>query len=210
MTQILRFSSRAALLGLVLATSAAAQTKSGPQKFVTTKGADTVAVELFSREGNTLTSEIYQTNGPKTQYTIDLKPDGAMSHVEVTRVMRNNQSVGLSIFFLDTLVKAQISAGGENQQLEMPSRNAMPFLAPSFALCEQILKATHLAVGKSATLTAVRLGVIDTATMTVTRFHADSASFTMRDVDLKVALSSTGEVVGGRNVVQGWLIERKR
>jgi len=43
--------------------------QAGRSEFIIKKGTDTVAVELFSRDAETLTSEIYQTNGPRTQYT---------------------------------------------------------------------------------------------------------------------------------------------
>jgi hypothetical protein len=84
-----------------------------------------------------------------------------------------------------------------------------PFLAVSFALSEQLVRASHLAPGRSARWTAVRLGVGDTATVTVTRFRPDSVSLAMRDVELHVALSPAGEVVGGTHLAQHWTVERK-
>ena len=187
----------------------AQQQQAKRSQFVITKGNDTVAVELFSRDGNALTSEIYQTNGPRTQYTMDLKPDSSISHVEFTRVTQNNQSIGISIFFLDSTVKAQMSAAGQTEQFEFPSRRAIPILVVSFALCEQIVQASHLDVGKSAVYTAIRLGVGDTTQLTVTRFHKDSVSFAMQGAQLKAALGSKGEIIGGVYLGQGWTITRK-
>ncbi|HVE34476.1 MAG TPA: hypothetical protein VNC18_13000 [Gemmatimonadaceae bacterium] len=187
----------------------AQQQQAKRSQFVITKGNDTVAVELFSRDGNALTSEIYQTNGPRTQYTMDLKPDSSISHVEFTRVTQNNQSIGISIFFLDSTVKAQMSAAGQTEQFEFPSRRAIPILVVSFALCEQIVQASHLDVGKSAVYTAIRLGVGDTTQLTVTRFHKDSVSFAMQGAQLKAALGSKGEIIGGVHLGQGWTITRK-
>lgn len=187
----------------------AQQQQARRSQFVITKGNDTVAVELFSRDGNALTSEIYQTNGPRTQYTMDLKPDSSISHVEFTRVTQNNQSIGISIFFLDSMVKAQMSAAGQTEQFEFPSRRAIPILVVSFALCEQIVQASHLDVGKSAVYTAIRLGAGDTTQLTVTRFHKDSVSFAMQGAQLKAALGSKGEIVGGVHLGQGWTITRK-
>src|SRR4029079_19773279 len=152
---------------------AAQQQQARRSQFVTTKGKDTVAVELFSRDANALTSEIYQTNGPRTQYTMDLKPDSSISHVEFTRVTQNNQSIGISIFFLDSTVKAQLSAQAQPQKIESSSRKAIPILAVSFALCEQIVHASHLGVGQSATYTAIRLGASDTPIIAVTRIHKE-------------------------------------
>jgi hypothetical protein len=211
MPNILTFVPRLAVM-LAITTpllAGAQQQQSKRSQFVITKGKDTVAVELFSRDGNALTSEIYQTNGPRTQYTMDLKPDSSISHVEFTRVTQNNQSIGISIFFLDSTVKAQMSAQGQTEQLEFSSRKAIPMLAVSFALCEQIVHASHLGVGQSATYTAIRLGAGDTTQLAVTRFHKDSVSFVMQGAQLKAVLGTNGEIVGGVHLGQGWTITRK-
>src|SRR5262245_39921583 len=209
MLKTLELVPRLAVMLVIAFPMAAQRQQSKRSQFVVTKGADTVAIELFSRDGNALTSEIYQTNGPRTQYTVDLKPDSSISHVELTRVTQNNQSIGISVFFIDSTVKAQMSAQGQTEQFEFTTHRAIPMLAMSFALCEQIVHASHLAVGKSATYTAVRLGVGDTTQLTVTRFHQDSVSFAMQGAQLKAALGSKGEIVGGVNVGQGWTITRK-
>jgi len=209
MPNILRFARRLALTVAAALPLAAQQQQARRSQFVTTKGKDTVAVELFSRDANALTSEIYQTNGPRTQYTMDLKPDSSISHVEFTRVTQNNQSIGISIFFLDSTVKAQMSAQGQTEQFEFTTHKAIPILVVSFALCEQIVQASHLDVGKTATYTALRLGAGDTTQLTVTRFHKDSVSFAMQGAQLKAALGSKGEIVSGTNLVQGWTITRK-
>jgi len=209
MPNILQLAPRLAALIAIALPLAAQQQQAKRSQFVVTKGKDTVAIELFSRDGNALTSEIYQTNGPRTQYTMDLKPDSSISHAEFTRVTQNNQSIGISLFFLDSTVKAQMSAQGQTEQFEFASRKAIPILVVSFALCEQIVHASHLDVGKSATYTAIRLGAGDTTQLTVTRFHKDSVSFDMQGAQLKAALGSKGEIVGGVHLGQGWTITRK-
>lgn len=184
--------------------------QAGRSEFIIKKGTDTVAVELFSRDAEALTGEIYQTNGPRTQYTLNLRPDSSISHVELTRQNRAGGTAGISVHFTPALVSAQFSAGGQSEKAEFaPQGKSTPFLAVSFALAEQIVQASHLKMGQSLKFTAVRLGAGDTATLTVTRFHADSASLSMSDVELRVALSPKGEVVGGRHVGQNWTVERK-
>lgn len=209
MSNILKLARLLVVIAVCADQMAAQQTAAKRERFTITKGKDTVAVELFSREGNSLTSEIYQTNGPRTQYTMDLKPDSSISHVEFTRVNQANQSVGISIFFLDSTVKAQLTAQGQSEQFEFTSRTAVPFLVVSFALCEQIIRSSHLVVGKSATYTAIRLGAGDTTALTVTRFHQDSVLFAMQGAQLKAALGNKGEVVGGLHLGQGWTITRQ-
>jgi hypothetical protein len=205
------FRRRAPLVLLITtATSLAAQpAKSG---FVIKKANDTVAVELFSRDASSLTSEIYQSNGLRTQYTATLGTDGSVKYIEMSRQGRQGQGVTITVAFGDTLVTgAMTSSGGDNERETIVSRGRnTPFLAVSFALCEQIVRANHVDVGKSLKLTAFRLGAGDTTSLTLSRFHADSVLFAMADVQVKVAVSAVGDVIGGRHVGQDWLIERRK
>jgi len=193
-----------------LANVATAQKSPDRSQFVVKKGKDTVAIEIFSRDGATLTSEIYQSNGVRTQYTADLRPDSTIRHVEMTRQGRQGGAGTISVTFGDSIVSAAFSAGGDSEKFEFaPHGKTTPFLAVSFALAEQIVFASHLAVGKSAKIIAVRLGAGDSTTLTLDRFHRDSVSLTMADLQLKVALSPAGEVIGGKHLGQDWLVERK-
>jgi hypothetical protein len=45
--------------------------------------------------------------------------------------------------------------------------------------------------------------------MKVTRFKADSVLVKGRDVELRLGVSSSGGIVGGRHVGFGWLAEKK-
>lgn len=179
--------------------------------FVITKGKDTIAVETFSRDGNTFTSQIAHTSGVRWQITANLRPDGGVQTIEAMRQARAAAgSLTMNVHFGDTLVVAQASTPQGNDNLSMPVRErATPFLALSFALAEQIVQASHLEPGKSRQWLSVRLGAVDTATITVSRFHADSVSIKASDVELKVAVSSAGVVIGGRHVGQDWLVERR-
>ena len=212
MTSTIGFLVRAALLLVITVAAHALHAQQPPRsEFIIKKGKDTVAVEIFSRDASTLSSEIYQTNGIRTQYTINLRRDSSAQHVEMTRQGRQGAGAGVSVHFADTLVTATMSAGGESEKFEFGTSvgKATPFLAVSFALAEQVVFASHLTVGKSRVWTACRLAAGDTATLTVTRFHADSVLFAMSDLQLKLAVSPKGEVIGGRHMAQDWLVERK-
>jgi hypothetical protein len=192
------------------ASTALSQTTPVRSQFVVRKGKDTVAIEIFTRDATTLASEIYQSNGIRTQYTADLRPDSSIRHVEMSRQNRQGGGATISVTFSDSIVSAVFSAGGDTEKFDFaPRGRATPFLAASFALAEQIVFANHLPVGKTAKLVAVRLGAGDSTTLTLERFHRDSVSLVMADLQLKVALSPTGEVIGGRNLGQDWLVERK-
>jgi hypothetical protein len=212
MTSTLNLLARAAfLLVIAIATHALHAQQAPRSEFIVKKGKDTVAVEIFTRDASTLTSEIYQSAGVRTQYTINLRRDSSAQHVELTRQGRQGAGAGVSVHFADTLVTAVVSAGSEAEKFEFPTSpgKATPFLAVSFALAEQVVFASHLAVGKSRVWTACRLAAGDTATLTVTRFHADSVLLAMAEMQIKLALSPKGEVIGGRHLGQDWLVERK-
>lgn len=199
-------------LFLVVASAnvAVGQQTAARSQFVVKKGKDTVAIEIFSRDRSTLTSEIYQTNGIRTQYTADLRADHTVKHVEMTRQGRQGGGT-VSVTFGDSMVSAVASAaGGDGEKFEFVSHGkTTPFLAISFALAEQIVMANRLDVGKSAKLIAVRLAAGDSTTLTLERFHRDSVSLVMSDLQLEVALSPNGEVIGGRHLGQDWVVERK-
>lgn len=213
---MLSFLARIALAVVFIAAAFALPAQQAPassparSEFIIKKGNDTVGVELFSRDGPTLSGEIYQSNGLRTQYTVTIRPDSSIRHVEVTRQGRQGATSSVTVNFGDTLVNASFTAGGESQTMDVPMRKAVPFLVVSFAMSEQIVRASHLDVGKTAKWTAIRLGAGDTTSLTVTRFHADSVLLTMPDLSVKLALSLKGDVVGGLHMAQNWIVERKR
>jgi hypothetical protein len=204
-----------ALSGLLVALDSVprlgAQQTPARSEFIIRKGNDTVAVEVFSRDAGTLTSEIYQSTGVRTQFTYTFKPDNTPVHVDMMRQGAQGQPSNVSISFGDTLVTASGTVGGESGDAAISIRGrATPFLVASFALSEQIVRSAHLELGKSATFTAMRLGAGDTTTLTVTRIHADSALLSMPGLQVKVCLSPKGDVVGGLHLTQGWTVERKQ
>ena len=200
-----------ALPAVALLLGAADLAAQGPRsQFVVTKGKDTVAVEVFTRDGRSMTSEIVQSTGVRTQLTVELRSDSTIQSVEYQRQNRQGKGVTLDGRFADSLVVATVTDGSSSEtlSLERPGK-ATPFLAVSFALSERLIRAAHLGVGDSTKLLAVRLGVLDTATVTLSRFHADSVRLAMRDLELKVALSPKGEIVGGVHPAQNWTVKRK-
>ena len=160
MTSTIGFLSRAAFLILIVAAAHALPAQqSARSEFIVKKGKDTVAVEIFSRDAGTLTSEIYQSNGVRTQYTLNLRPDSSVQHVEMTRQGRQGAGAGISVHFADTLVTATMSAGGESEKFEFPSRGtATPFLAVSFALARAGDVREPLERGKEPSVDCVPVG----------------------------------------------------
>jgi hypothetical protein len=198
---------------LVAAMPFAARAQDARTEFIVRKGKDTLAVERFSRDAATLTltGTLSQSNGIRSEYVVNLRTDASVEHLEMQRQGPQGPAATLSIDFGDTLVNATADAGGQTQKFSLPTRaKPMPFLVNSFALAEQIARASHLEVGKTMKWTAVRLGAGDTASMSVARPHADSVVISVPNGDLRLAVSKDGDVLGATFPAQQWTVERKK
>src|SRR5262245_42573975 len=112
-------------------------------EFVTRKGKDTLAVERFTRAGATLSGDLTQSNGLHTEYVANLRPDHTGEHIEMQRQAPQGGSSTLSVDFADTLVKAEAQAAGQSQKVSIPTlKKPQPFLLTSFALFEQMVRAS--------------------------------------------------------------------
>jgi hypothetical protein len=202
----------ATLVGLAAAAGAQDATTGTTQgQFIIRRGKDTVAVEQFTRDETSLTGDIVQSVGPRVQYVILFKPDGTPERVDVTRTPRGGAPDTFGVEFGDGTAHATLAAptGRDEADFTTPLRPT-PFLIQSFAITEYIVRTARLAPGQQTKWTAVRLGVGDTATVTISRFHPDSVSLTMADVGVTVALDSAGRVVGAVHSRQPWVLERVR
>lgn len=187
-----------------------AQQAEARTEFIIRKGKDTLAVERFSRDQGTLSGDITQSNGLHWEYVANLRQDNSVDHVELSREPKGGQASILSIDFADTLVKATFTAGTQTQNLSLSTlAKPLPFLILSFAFAEQIVRASNPVQGKPVKWMAVRLGAGDTATMTVTRVHADSVTISVPQGDLRLSVSPAGDVLGASFPPQEWVIERK-
>ena len=177
--------------------------------FIVRRGADTLAVEQFTREAGLLTGALTQKSGLRSEYVLVLKPDNSVERIDMTR--KAAQPITIGIGFDPQAVNVSFQQGGqsENASIATPSGRAAPFLALSFALSEQIVRAANLKPNETVKWLLLRMGTGDTATATITRYHADSVSITMADVGLKLAINAKGEVVGGTHQSQPWIVERK-
>jgi hypothetical protein len=198
---------------LILLTLSAAPLAAQSQwktEFIVRKGKDTVSVERFTRDAGTLSGDIKQSNGLHTEYVFNLRPDNTVEHVEMSRQPAQGASATLSVDFGDTLVKAEAQTGGQTQKFSIPTfKKPQPFLLASFALFEQIVRASKPVTGKSVSWVAVRLGAGDTITMTLERVHADSVTVSAGQVVVRLAVSPEGDVLGATYPPQSWVVERK-
>ena len=195
---------------LALGTHTALAQDSPRTEFILRKGKDTVAVERFSRDASTLTGLLSQTNGVKIEYVANLRADQSVEHIEMSRQGLQGPAVTLSIDFGDTLVSASFEAQGKKQSMIVATQTRpMPFLINSFALLEQIARASHPAEGQKVKWLAARLGAGDTASISVTRGLADTVVVSAPNGDVKLQMSKAGDVIGGWFGPQQWTVERR-
>jgi hypothetical protein len=187
---------------------AAAQETKG--EFIVRKGKDTVAVERFTRDPATLTGQLFQTSGARMEYVANLRPDQSIEHIELSRQGLQGPVFTMSIDFGDTLINAAFEGSGKKQQMSIATQaRPIPFFLLSFALLEQIARASHPAEGQKVKWVAARLGAGDTASISVTRGQADTVVVSAPAGDVKLVLSKAGDVLGGAFAPQQWTIERK-
>jgi len=202
---------RQALVVIAAMTAGSSSSAQTQTQFLIRKGKDTVAVERFTRDGPTLSGTITQSNGLRSEYVANLRADNTVEHMEMSRQGTQGPAALMSIDFVDTLVKASVTGGPQPVNLTLrTSMKPLPFLIQSFALAEQIVKASHPTTGQTVRWTAIRLGAGDTASLSVARVHADSVVISVPQGDLRMAVNQAGEVLGAAFAPQQWVIERSK
>ena len=192
------------------AVDAAAQDAASASQFIIRKGKDTVAVERFTRDAGTLTGQLSQTSGVRFEYVANLRADQTVEHIELSRQGLQGQALTLSIDFGDTLINASFESAGKKQQMTIASQaRPIPFLLNSFALLEQIARASHPAEGEKVKWLATRLGAGDTASISVSRGLADTVVIAAPNGDVKLVVSKSGDVIAGLFAPLQWTIERR-
>jgi hypothetical protein len=195
-------------VAVMTASSLNAQTQT---QFLIRKGKDTVAVERFTRDGLTLSGTISQSNGLRSEYVANLRADNTVEHLEMSRQGPQGPAALMSIDFADTLVKGSVTGGPQPMTVTLhTTMKPLPFLQQSFALAEQIVRASHPTMGQVVRWAAVRLGAGDTASMSVTRVHADSVVISLPQGDLRMAVNQAGDILGASFAPQQWVVERSK
>jgi hypothetical protein len=210
MTIATRHVRQALIFGLTVATASSLGAQAQTQ-FLIRKGKDTVAVETFTRDGLTLTGNISQSNGLRSEYVANLRTNNSVEHIEMSRQGPQGPAALLSVDFADSVVKGSVTGGPQPVTLTLAtSMKPLPFLMQSFALTEQIVRASHPTTGQTVRWTAIRLGAGDTASMSVARVHADSVVISLPQGDLRLAVNQAGDILGATFAPQQWVIERSK
>lgn len=177
----------AALALLLLPSPAQAQTVLVRGGFVIVSGTDTVAVEQFERDAETLAGNVSGPNGRRFRYVARLRPNGTVAEIESSLdwAWWTNSVVR---FTGDSIRLTGKLRGRSQQRVIAAGGRTMPMYLRSFALVEQLLRATDETT-QAVRVPLVQLETLDTTRWNVTRPSTDSATIVFPGFgDVRIAL----------------------
>ncbi len=208
------------IFGVLIAVGIAARVNAQsatPSTFVITNGPDTVAIEKFTARAGSLTGDLRLMQGQQpihVNYELTLRPDGSASRVKTVDDSPNMFS-GLILFDNDAMLAARADPAAKGAALHMGPPNGYPTIGTSIAMMEQLVRATHPAVGDSATIRFINIRNGGDGMLMIRRLNADSVVIVcmgcmQRNVreELHFAVAKNGDVIGGYNPALGWSISR--
>lgn len=203
------------LLLLVLAPGLAAQRPAEQGGFVVLRGADTLAVERFSRGVDRLEGELLdRTIGQRWSYAAQLGPGGLVPTIETAiRTATAAEDAPpwqrATLTFRGDSVIAEIRSGESTQTQRLGSREgALPYLNLSLAIVEQILHRARALGGERVEVPLFAVSGGQTFAAAVERRGRDSAVVSLGGVEMRLATDSEGRVLGGGVPAQGISLRR--
>ena len=187
--------------GLLLcgATSMAAQ-NTEPYTFRMIAGADTLSSEVVQRSATRVDVDmIDKTAGAHWQYSLALTPDGRVSEMTNAyyRLAQDDtvpyQSAALT-FGSDT-VTVTISGNVSHVEKIASRADALPYINPSFAMVEQLLRRARAIGGSANTLHIFSVVGGTTVPVLVERLGADSAVVRIGQTEMRVTEGPDGALI---------------
>ncbi|MGI8548451.1 MAG: alpha/beta hydrolase family protein [Gemmatimonadaceae bacterium] len=175
--------------------------------FIMRQGVDTVAVENFERSRSQLHGVIQTRSGGKGEYTATITPNELVSKLEIIATAVNGQSTsrGVLTFVGDTVVA---DAGGGKVQRVTTQRDAEPWINPSFAFTELLVRRARVVGGNVVQIPLFTVQGGRTILATVTKLGGDSLSISAADAVLRVHVDPSGRVLSGSVPAQGVIVTR--
>ncbi len=183
--------------------------------FVVRLGQDTVAVERYTRAGNTITAD-QAVRAPTTSVrhrTLATTPAGAArSFTYETRRLNNGAPATHAemTFGADTVV-VHVVSGPRDTTLRVAGRGAFPYVGMSYAVVEPVFAAARKAKSATYAATVVSVGAPQSAAMPITFVGRDSLTFAVGGPDLiRARVDARGRVLGisGAATTQKIVVER--
>lgn len=179
---------------------------------------DTIAIERFTRSAEQLRGELLvSAAGVRFSYVATLTPDAAVTQLEnalrpaAADSATPPQQSAVITFRGDSAI-AVITQGSQTVTQRLGSRaGALPFLNPSFALVEQLVRRAFAIGGDSVGVPTFLVQGGQTLSVTVRRLGADSVIVDLAGgAPARLAVSPDGSITGGAVPAQGLRIVRVR
>jgi CubicO group peptidase (beta-lactamase class C family) len=175
----------------------AAQRQEVRAGFVTRNGNDTVVAERFTRRGDTIQSVITWRTGERLEYKAELRADQTVRRVQFTTTQVRREPVPGSAEFSTRGFRLQFG-GPSGAAYQINTANLpMPAFPPLTALLEQVIRATLRDQQSQAVITGLSMRNFDTTSMFLNRIGADSIKALFNRVEIRVAISPSGDMLGG-------------
>jgi hypothetical protein len=199
-------------------TAAERVTADEAQGFVFLRGADTVAVERFTRGDGQLQGELLdRDDGGRATYQATVQADGRITRLELAgfgaAATAPEQRIVLEI--RNDTVYGVLHEGGEREREAepVPPGTSLHF-GLSVAMLEQLIQRARAATGERAQLPVLSVpprGDVELIHPTITMISSDSVQV---EVDaqnrLRMAVDREGRILGGVNPPQNVRVERIR
>jgi alpha-beta hydrolase superfamily lysophospholipase len=184
--------------------------------FVVRVGADTLAVERFSRTGGRLEGELVDlgSGNLRESYVATLESDGRVARFEVAyrpgNAARDTPPVRRAAltFRADGDVEEARGSGLQEHRRIGASPGVLPYLELSNALLEQATMRARAMGGERVELPLLDVNGGRTFTAVVTLAGADSMQIRLDGVEVRVQVDSAGLILGGRVPDRDVTIER--
>ena len=186
--------------------------------FVVLKGADTVALERFTRDSFAVTGRLVREAAGQVSerigYTVTVLEDGTTPLLELAAWRGGDPEDGPArqttrvIFKYDSVAIDQANRGTGVRTTLLPTQAAaVPYLNLSTAFLEFATRRA-LRPGGPAALPFFNLGGGQTITGTVARLGPDSAVVRLGTVEFRFQVDAAGGILGGQVPSQGLVIAR--
>ena len=199
-----------AVLFLLLAPTNAWAEGSGA--FVMTSGPDTIAIERFERGDAQLSGAVlFRLPNLRMDYSLELRSDATSSTVLLdlrrgTDVLGHEPRETRTVLFREDSVFATLGRGKHDTTLTAP--RALPYVNPSVARFEQVVRRARVIGGRRAIVPLYMLVGGQTLDCLVTRTGLDSTRLSLGGLDILLATDADGTVLGGSIPAQGITLSR--
>lgn len=188
--------------------------------FAVVRGADTVAVERFSRQEDELSGSLTRVSGAsareRVRYRAALLADASAPVIDLSAWRSEDpedsparQTTRL-IFKGDSVAVDDASRWGGVRTVVLPTaRAAVPYLNLSIAFLEQATRRAGQAHSDSLAIPFFNLGGGQTVVGVVRRTAPDSAAVLIGTVEFRLRVDGSGRILGGTVPSQGLTIARE-